>query len=437
MLRKAEKTTKKGIDKMLLKEVLQLMPMLKTLAKNQELPLQTQELTSVTYDIFSTGTIIDCDCVFLTDKTQTPALKRVMQWVGVTVSDPNKSVLEGTVKKTFKLSDTTTLKMNLFHFDRYPIQKLSDTPRSLKVIFYDPNYETTSNYWRLAPQVLSLNTAVHILINIGSTEDMSIGKSIFSEIESLAVQTFHITEIRKPFKELILEDNFFSKLEYARLKNHVDYCKEVYQIIGNDLAEKEAILKGKTLLANNRQIQIDANTGKPTTKDISFLKTKIDSKIKQTIKQLDNKIVNFDKEQPAFKSLLQEINSFLGFVENKSSRYLTLKISEGALKDKTNKTGKILTNFFESITENVNSEIESVKLGIETHFNEWELQAPEILIQPIRKTLPKEIVATTNLVSDKPFEKQITSKGIGSLLMELRTPLFMLMLFMFCPFLEL
>jgi len=431
MLRKEEKTVKKGIDRMLLKEVTQIMPMLKILAKQQELPLQTQQLTSVIYDQSSTGLIFDCDCVFLTEKKLSPTLKKVMQWLGEKGANQEKSVFEGTIIKTSKLSDTVTLKMNLFHFDRYPIQKLSDTPKALKVIFYDPDYDPESNYWRLAPEVLSLNPAVHILINVGkNVEDTSVGKKISEALTSMAIQTFHISEITKPFNELILEDAFFSKLQYARLKNHVNYCKAVYQIINDDLLEREAVIKGKMLLANNRQTQVDANKGGPTTKDISFLKTKIDGKIKQTIKQVDHKIVNFNKEQPDFKTLLKDINSFLGFVENKSSRYLILKISEGALKDKTDKAGTILTNFFESIVIMVNSEIEAVKQDVKTHFKEWKLEAPDLQILPIKKTLPKEIVATTNLAPEKPFEKQITSKGIGSLLMELRTPLFMLMPFM-------
>jgi len=430
MLRKEEKTAKKGIDRMLLKEVTQVMPMLKILAKQQGLPLQTQQLTSVTYDQSSTGSIFNCDCVFLTEKTLSPILKKVMQWLGEKGPNQEKSVFEGTIRKTLKLSDTVTLKMNLFHFDRYPIQKLSDTPKALKVIFYDPDYDPESNYWRLAPEVLSLNAAVHILINVGKNRDTSVGEKISASLSSMAIQTFHINEITKLFSELILEDAFFNKLQYARLKNHVEYCKLVYQIISDDLLEREAVIKGKMLLANNKQSQVDANNGRPTTKDISYLKTKIDGKIKQTIKQVDHKIVNFNKEQPDFKTLLQDISSFLGFVENKSSRYLILKISEGALKDKTDKAGTILINFFESIVTLVNSEIEAVKQDVVAHFKEWKLETPDIQILPIRKSLPKEIVATTNLAPDKPFEKQITSKGIGSLLMELRTPLFMLMPFM-------
>ncbi len=431
MLQQKENKNKAIIDKTLQADISQLGMMLKSLAHQQGAGANSQQLASKMVDL-SKDTVIPTAIIFLTEKKKTEVIKKVMQWIGVAINEKldDTYFFCGKINGTLKF-DTMSLQIDLYHFDYYqPIQKLSDDKRILKIVVYDQSYLANYTNGDLAWQLLEMDHSVYLLVDVTQGSELQgLKKNIQINLPSakyLEVAQLYTT----PIKAILSDDHIKTQLQIARLKNYLKYAHRVYQLLCDDLNHTEDKLQGKSILIYKRQLAFQNNDAELSNKELGVLKSKIDNEFKQMNRYVEEKVENFDREIPEYKELIEEIISFLGFVEHKAGKYITLKISEGAIKDKTKKSGAILTTFFDTIINHANAKIKDLDNTIKSQCKEWKLNMSRIGIAGLHNTLTKEILTYNNTLPDKPYEKQISFKGIGGLVMELRTPLFMLMPFM-------
>ncbi len=430
MLQQKENKNRVVIDKTLQTDLGQLGIMLKSLAHQQGVGNTIQQLASKMIDA-SNDTMIHTAIVFLTEKKKTGEIKKVMQWIGIAVNEEldDNHFFSGKINGKLNINDTCTLQIHLYHFDYYPVQKLSDDKKILKVVVYDRSYLSNYPNHQLALQLLDIDAAVHLMVDVTIMyESQELKKDVptnFPFAKYLKVNELDIT-----IKEILLDNEIKLQLQIARLKNYLQYIHQVYQLLCDDLNHNEGKLQAKSMLVHKRQFEAQNNDTELSNKELGILKSIIDNQFKQIHRYIEEKVENFDRESTEYSHLGEEIVSFLGFIENKGGKYITLKISEGAVKDKIEKSGAILTGFFDTVIDDVNMKVKDVENTIKIQCNDWEFDMPKIQIANLPKTFIKEILAYNNVISDKPYEKQISFKGIGGLLMELRTPLFMLMPFM-------
>ncbi|MGB5437556.1 MAG: hypothetical protein WBM98_16805 [Maribacter sp.] len=409
-------------------EIRQLDRLQMNLTKQLGSPMAIQNLAAKAAKLTSENNI-ETSVVFLTKKKSTPALQKVLKWLGIDKELDDGMIFGGKTTGTLGLGDQLLFTMQLFHFDHYPVRILPECTKSLNIVVYDLDIRKNYPNWDLALRVLGMDPSVCILIDLSDNGQKTVPTQV-PRINSVLTKFINITQLNDTINEVLISQDVVQGVKVAKLLNHLRISHHLHDFIEEHLEEREKQWQGKAMITYKKELQIQNNIADRSGKELSLLKLKIDSGYKQLIRLVENKTENLDKMAPGYRQLEDEITSFLGFVENKGSRYLTLIISEGAVQDKIQKANKLLMDYFEDILSKVNKGIQDLEMEIREQFQEWQLDLPEIETLPIDSKLTNEVLSGSNSLPDKPYQKQIISKGIGSLLLELRTPLFMLMPFM-------
>ncbi|WP_010183014.1 hypothetical protein [Aquimarina agarilytica] len=205
-------------------------------------------------------------------------------------------------------------------------------------------------------------------------------------------------------------------------------------MIEENFEMKQMQFRGKSIIVNQKLQEIQNTKSELSTKDLNFTKSRITNDFKYITKSIEESFEesfdNFDKNNSELRDLQEDILSFVGFVEIKRSKNLTLKIADGAIQNKLDKTNNILTDFLEKTNKNVNNHLAQLNLWLKNTYSVRNINIPNISISKLSTSLIRETLAVSNIFPEKVYEKQISFKNLGHLLMELRTPLFMLMPFM-------
>jgi len=423
---KKESYSRTILDKNLLAEIGELNRSQLKLAKDQGVATSIQKLAAKVVELSEEDGIRSA-VVFLTEKKCNPALQKVLDWLGVDQNLDDPMIFGGKLTGTFDLGEQL-FKMQLFHFDHYPVRIFPECHKALNIVVFDTGYRAKYPNWDLAFQVLGMNPSVCLLVDLSEASDS--GFPDIPTIKSVHSKYIPIEKLGSSVHQVLAEADLVQGVQVAKTLNHLQCSEYVLGRIANDLADMEKRWQGKAMLTYKKEQQLHDKAADRPEREMGELKVKIGSGYKQLIGYAEGKIDTLDRTNPEYRKLEEEITSFLGFVETKGSRYLTLKISEGAVQDKMQKANALLSDFFGNLTEEVNKGIATVEGDIKARFRDWQLDPPDIDTPPIDQGFTQEVLGLSPALPDKPYEKQIMAKGFGSLLMELRTPLFMLMPFM-------
>ncbi len=416
------------MDRTLLKELKQVSQMLKHLAKQAGSAAHLQMLAAKEC-VFEGKITIGAEVVFLTEKEENESIAKIQDWIGMKKKPSPEEFFNGKINGTMPVSKDIMLNMQVYHFDHYPEPKLSEEKKALKIIIYDPGYEAGYKNWNLAQEMLGKDAAVCLIINISPQERIAPEESF--QIENTEVKHLTPEHLEAPFINWLEGETFLRNIQLARLKNHIAYLEKIYRLITEGIYKKTRQLQGKSMLAHKKQWQIQQKSAGLSSKDNANIKADITTNLKKITKTIEQAIDNFDKEDTGYITLEKEILSFIGFVEEKSGKYLTFRMAEGAVQDKVNGANEALSSFFTTVTGTVNQQFNAAVSRVKDQLVGWNLKASgKLAPTPAIETAKKEFLLDESVTSEKTYEKQVPSKGIGSLLMELRTPLFMLMPFM-------
>ncbi len=416
-----------GIDKNLLAEIRELDRSQLKLAKEQGVATPVQKLAAKAVNL-SEEKGIETSVVFLTEKKSGPALQKVLNWLGVDQKMDDQMIFGGTLAGTLALEDQLQFRMQLFHFDHYPVRIFPECHKALNIVVFDPDYQEKCANWDLAVQVLGMDPSVCLLVDLSRAKDAAPPK--VPQIKAIHTKYVNLENLGGSVQQVLADDDLVKAVQIAKTLNHLHFSEYVQNLIVEDLADKQNRWQGKAMLMYKKEQQLQENATDRPGSEMGLLKSKIGGGYKQLIGFVEAKTDTLDKSAPEYRQLEEEIISFLGFVETKSSRYLNLKISDGAVRDKMQKANALLNDFCGDIIVDVNKGLKNVEGDIKARFKEWQLDPPDINTQQLDHKFTEQVLALNHAVPDKPYEKQIMSKGFGSLLMELRTPLFMLMPFM-------
>ena len=320
------------------------------------------------------------------------------------------------------------LKLHLFHFDHFPKRRLGDIRKSLTIVVFDPVFITQYKNAALAKAVLGLDATVLLTVNVlASKQDAT---SYFSGFKAVHCKHLAFPTPEQALKEELGNKELLKLIQRAEIQNEFQTLKIAYELLCQEQSIKEDQFIGKAIRFHKKQHTSREAGAQNALRETGELRAILDISFKQLQKTVDEKLENFEKGQPEYKVLQEEISNFLGFVESKGGRYVSMQLSDGAVKDKVDKNQRLLSSFFDHILDVVNTELVAIEGKLKKHLSQCKLDTSGVKLSQIPNKFSKEVLESTNSLPDKSYEKQVTSKGIGSLLMELRTPLFMLMPFM-------
>ncbi|MEM9687656.1 MAG: hypothetical protein AAF934_12165, partial [Bacteroidota bacterium] len=411
------------------KDIKQGVELLKRLARqaNSEVYIQALAAKEIA---FEGKTVICAEMVFLTEKQHDDiTLERIKNWLGIGEEVPSENLFNGKIIGNIKISKELTLNIQTYHFDHYPVQRLSEEKKALKIVIYDPEYKASYKNWYLAQEMLEKDPAVCLLLN--TQPEVEIAEEEIINIDGVCTQNLGLENLGDSIITLFENPEFSNKIQIARLKNHIHYLEKVYGLVAKDIEDKTRQLQGKSMLAHKKQWQNQQKSSELSSRDITHLKSAVNTKLKQITKTIEQAIGNFEKEDENYINLEKDIMSFFGFVEHKSSKHLTFKMSNGAVQDKVNKANTALNSFYSNVSNVVKNSFGETAVEIKNQLTTWNLQfSDDIALSPEIGITNEEFLLNDSVTSGKSYEKQVPAKGIGKLLMELRTPLFMLMPFM-------
>ncbi len=418
-------------DRTLQKELEQLSLLLKQFAKQAECSPPIQALANK--EMPAEGKeILHAEVVFLVDrKEESEALKKVKQWLSIDATLSQEELFNGKINGNININNTLAVKLQAYHFDYYPIRKLSEDKKILKIVVYDSSYKELYKNWALAEELLAKDPAVCLAVNLQPVAENQENNTL--QVRTLHTQTISLEQLETPLAKLLEDPALLNKITLAKQRNQLHYLITVYQIILTDIREKTRQLQGRAMVSYKKQWQNQQKDADLSSRDSTHVKWVINTKLKQITKAIEDAVENFEKEDESYSTLEENILSFFGFVEGKSGKSVTFKMSDGAIQDKIEKTNEVLTGFYSRTLELVNDHSKEVQKDLTNQLNAWKLQLSlqEVLPQDSgAMPVTKEFLLDSSINSGKSYEKQVPYKGIGGLLTEMRTPLMMLMPFM-------
>ncbi|MCB0376173.1 MAG: hypothetical protein KDD04_09670, partial [Sinomicrobium sp.] len=156
------------MDKTILKDVKHAEQLLRSLARQADAPVHIQALAAK--EIALEGKmLLHAEVFFLTEKQHEDGLvERVKNWIGIKGQPPGGDLFSGKVSGNVAVGEAMVLNVQWYHFDHYPMKRLSEDKKALKIIIYDPEYKEHYKNWHLAEQILGKDPAVCVAVNTRS-----------------------------------------------------------------------------------------------------------------------------------------------------------------------------------------------------------------------------------------------------------------------------
>jgi len=314
-------------------------------------------------------------------------------------------------------------KVTIYHIDQHLSKKINDAEALLKIIYVDAEFIEHED-WNTAIKLLQAKGAICVFV----------GNEPVVEIEELCQTTPNNSFINlsgeavTPFEDIVNQENVTTKFPLIRLCHYVDYLQQVNDLIIDELKTQANLLFGKSILNYQKQLINDRKSELVSSKQGGQFKTLITQKTKINFKEIETELEQVETHDETIMQLKTNLNNFVGFKEAKGSRNVTLKIPTTAIEYFGKSMQAALGNFYEAKLNNTQQLFDHIESKIRADLKTKDIELTKF--NAPKQAKDKLAQSGAEFTFEKPYEKQINKKGIGQLLMDLRTPIFMLMPFM-------
>ncbi len=326
----------------------------------------------------------------------------------------------------YTIEHTSPVQISLFHINNYISHKIEEAKPVLQIIFYDAWFLNSAAVETALELTINQTAACMFLTNEPgiSIETMCKSSPNYANHRFMNLQETELT-----LNNLVEDEKLKPKFPLVQLHQYVEYLAQVNTLIGQQLQVKSDLLFGKSIINYKKQLLHERTSNSVSGRASSQFKTHINKITKNISKRIDNQLENLEAACEAVGLIKNNINTFVGFKEVKGSRNITIKIPQTAISYKSESTQHALQAFYEENLKAIQDQFKKIETSIKEQLAENEIHLPAFKKQP---KLDDKLIQqpTSDFNFEKPYEKQITKKGIGQLLMDLRTPIFMLMPFM-------
>lgn len=364
--------------------------------------------------------------ILFTEKKEHQSIDKIINDIGIQDTLNFNDLCEGKINGTLSLENGVRCNLSFYHFDHYPDTVSEDFNAIFKIIIYDQEYISKYEKWKLAMDTLGKDPAILTFINISKNKEHT-AKPKINCIHSFQ---YHSNEIEGSILLALLQAQNIPMIQFARIQKYIRHAQQLHTLFNSDYESKFETFNEKSESVKKEHSEAKENLKNIISKDLTQLKQQINEESKKNLQLVDHNLESFEKESTDLQKLKAEIVSFEGFVEKKQSKIVELAISKWAVEDKSEKMIQLLHALFEDTTKSIMANYSALKLGIKDTFQESNLGIINLPKFSFGHNQIKESLSVIEISSDKSYERQIPSKGIGALMMELRTPLFMLMPFM-------
>lgn len=381
--------------------------------------VNNQLIEYCTIDMLKQWANTDCaEIILLTEKTLNPGIDNFFDWLTVNEAFNKDQLFETTQTVQFKNFET-----KIYHIDNCAPRKIEAALPVIKIIFVDARFLETEDE-KAIQSILNFKDAVCIYVcNEQLPEVVEWSKTkpngVFINLSEEATTTF---------SEVINDETLTSKFPLIRVSHYINYLHQVNELISVDLKNKANLLFGKSILNYQKQLLNDRKSEVISSKQGGQFKTLINQKTKTIIKEIEVELEQVEANDEAIASLRKDIINFVGFKETKGNRNITIKIPPTAIEHFSKSMQTALGNFYEAKLNYTKKLFENMETDIRKDLQVKHIDLPKFKETP--QATEKLKKPNAEFTFEKPYEKQITKKGIGQLLMDLRTPIFMLMPFM-------
>lgn len=381
--------------------------------------VDNQLINYSTIDLLKEWAKTDCaEIILLTEKMLHPNIENCFNWLGVN-NEINKDQLFEKVQ-TVQLENFQT---KLYHIDNCQSRKIDEISPVVKIIYVDEQFLKNKD-WKATQSLLEFKDAVCIYV----CNELLPEIAELSKAKPNSILINLSGEATTPFINIINNETLTNKFPLIRLSHYIDYLQQVNNLISDDLKRKAGLLFGKSILNYQKQIINDRKSEVISSKQGGQFKTLISQKTKTIIKEIEVELEQVEANDEAIADLKKNMINFVGFKEVKGSRNITIKIPPTAIEHFSKSMQTALGNFYETKLNSTEQLFGNMEANIRKDLRSKHIDLPKFKTTGQAKEKLKKPV--TEFTFEKPYEKQITKKGIGQLLMDLRTPIFMLMPFM-------
>ena len=201
--------------------------------------------------------------------------------------------------------------------------------------------------------------------------------------------------------------------------------RTLFDILDKQINHNILNLKAKHILNKGEFIEMQFNDVRKLNKYSSGFKNSIAvefSKIGSHVKATSSKFLNENNDQAGEVS--KEIKSYIGFQEEESSKQQTIKVSEGFIESILEKTQT-------KAESTIDKEVNYIKIALNNLGNKINQDLLDIEVEPINDppeiNIVKEEIYHSVIKPRNSFDKTVPKKGLYTLFMDLRTPIFMMM----------
>ncbi len=382
----------------------------KTLA-NQELNLENLSHFTSTF-------------IFFTEKKETPIIEKIIRDIGVTDQLNYADLFQGKIRGSLTFGNGIQCSLKFFHCDHFPLVSNLDLSHIVKVIVYDKTYVSKFRNWQLVVDVLEEDPAVLIFVELDRNGEE---ERFIPKINCVQSVYYDANTLKGSVFSCLWQEGFYKFIQLTSLKKYVVHARRMESLLLENFESQFQYFKGRSILLAKEGDQSKASLEEFSSIDLTLFKAKISEESKKIAKLMQERLKGFDNQNEGFQSLKQEVNAFLGFVETKKNKAMAISISEGAVKDKVDKAVGVVTPFFQDIITGVREHYINLGEKFQEMFEKKKLgslQVPEFAFSS--KEL-EEIVSGIAPIPGKTYEQSTNFKGVGTLLTELRKPLYMLM----------
>jgi len=413
------------IDPALSADVQQLQRTVKELAKRAKVNPGISRLADVNFNLAGQREL-QASIVLLTETNFTEDLNLFLNWLSLGNQTNLDTLFD--VQQESIIKCVIELKAALYHYkNSSPCTILSPTKSVVKIIFYDKYFLENEDAETTLEQ-LDLDTAICFYVNCDDADELMKLKT--KSLNNAANSKFINLKTDETQLDNLLEDeSIIPKTTLIRLCHYVKYIEQVNNLLKFDLKKKSDVLLGKAVLAYKKQLINERSEASVSSRDGGQFKTVINKKVKAYLKEVEGELESLAVVNESIATVKSQINQFIGFKEIKGNKNITIKLPPSAVEFQSETMQGLLSDYYTNGVDGTNAKFNKIENDIKTSLSEKGIYLGEFKKKPvvIEKLTQKPAAEFT---FEKPYEKQIQKKGIGQLLMDLRTPIFMLMPFM-------
>lgn len=315
-----------------------------------------------------------------------------------------------------------------YSFEERPVRAVSDISPLIQIIVYDETFKSRPNFTSILKELTVDIPCVFLLTLLDNDEDIaSLRLKLFSNC--IYAESFNKKEIvPNGFVERFRKLDFVRRLKYFNLYNRTEDLINVSKLLEHNLKIKTNDLSSDYLLSEKQLIENKFRENEISSKDLNELRLSVSKGFRNISKSIEDGVSDWEQETEGsfLKKLKDSVEGTDKFYEQEGVKNITLKVPEGVLDNLKSQTSEKLSKEFQRIIHLVKGNLDVIQKEVKRQFQVLGIGVPMIVQTTLSESISDEIL-DQNLHFSRGYEKQINKKGISHLMMEIRTPLFMIM----------